>query len=179
MKRLTFLFITALLGLIVVPVGQPAPPEGLDVNVVNQPRVNARQSGVWRLSVAPQEPYAAELVYRLRDGAGASPSDYLDPAVPDDKQAVLEHVSILAVLPEGQSVTGIEMVSGGWVTHFFSMIPQGTDREGRSIFTTSQPLRAYLPPGTSLQFILRRGPTSNDSAYFEMQVSGFLIDNTP
>ena len=198
MKRLLILCFAAFIGLTVVPTGQADPPGGKDVNivnsiplpikgeisatvqgdvnVVNQPTVEARQSGLWKIEVIPYEPYIAELFTTLEEGTGASPSGPLLPAVPDGKQAVIEHVSVLAVLPDGQTVTGLELFSGVG-SHFLSMIPQGTNSENRGVFVTSQPLRAYLRSGTSVAFTLRRGPTAVGNAFFEMVATGYLIDD--
>ena len=200
MKKLIILCVVAFVGLIVAPAGQAGPPGGKnvnivnplplpitgelsatvkgDVNVVNQPTVDARQSGLWMFGIAPREPYIAELFTTLEDGTWASPSGPLLPAVPDGKQAVIEHVSVIAVMPDGQTATGIEIYSGVG-SHFLAMIPQGTDMEGRSVFVTSQPLRAYLGSGTSMAFTLRRGPTNHGNAFFEMVATGYLIDDTP
>lgn len=182
MKRLTILGIIACVGLLLVPasvIGAPAgPPEGLNVNVVNQPTVDARQSGVWKCGIVPWEPYVAELYQVFGDGVGASPSDYSVPEVPEGKQAVIEHVSLIAVLQDDQTVTGLEVFSNEF-HHFLSMNPQGRDFEGHPVFVTSQPLRAYLSSGTALRVQFRRGPTWTGTATVEMHVTGYLIDDTP
>lgn len=146
-----------------------------DVNVLNEPTVDARQSGEWRMGTPSREPYRASLIATLEEGTWASPSGELAPEVPEGKQAVLEFVSVLAVLPAGQNTHGVGIYLDGF-EHHLPMTPQGSDRHGRSIFVASQSLRAYIRHHVS--FALRRDQ-NDESAYFEMAVSGYLIDDTP
>lgn len=196
MKRITILSLVFFAGLVAAYSAQADPPGGKDVNivnplplpikgeitstvtgdvnVVNQPTVDARQLGVWKMDSAPREAYRANLLKSLEEGTYAAPSGGLLPDVPEGKQAIIEFVSVIAVLPAGQTAPGIEIYIDGF-GHWLPMTPQGADWEGRNIFVASQSLRAYLRNGVS--FTLRRDDNVG-SAHFEMAVSGYLIGDT-
>ncbi|MBW2037589.1 MAG: hypothetical protein JRI41_08955 [Deltaproteobacteria bacterium] len=122
------------------------------VELVNEPTVRAEQSGDWTLTldagssigVTDEDHPARQLVYYV-DGEGCFPNHsplmgftLLSSEIPKGMVGVIEHISIHAALPRGQSLTKA-YVEGAWgfFSHYLAVLPQGRDYDGNSVFAIS------------------------------------------
>lgn len=156
MKRLTILGIIACVGLLFAPaavIGDPAGPPGeLDVNVVNEPTVKAKQEGNWSVTV---ETPILEAVQARSVITHISPAVFVY-EVPEGTRLVIEYVSFsmlssqpLVVLQA--SITTI--VEGNIVDHFINVPPivnYGTTPDEYAKCGGGQVTKIYADPGTEV-----------------------------
>jgi hypothetical protein len=99
--------------------------------------------------------------------------------VPAGKRLVIEFISASGQVPLGQHVEswGVLTVAPptGGAQHELLVTAQPPAVIGDALFRTSQQVRLYADPGTSVQTIIRRNSGAG-SATFLMTVSGHLVD---
>jgi hypothetical protein len=100
--------------------------------------------------------------------------------VPAGKRLVIEHVSVRAELPPGQTAraTIVVYLDGESVSHYLVMVDQGTvisEPTNRVVFVASQPIQLYVDPGPEPAVNVERdNATELGNAY--ASISGQLVD---
>jgi hypothetical protein len=100
--------------------------------------------------------------------------------VPAGKRLVVEHVSVRAELPPGQTARAAIAVSlnGTAANHYLVMVGQGTvigSPTNRAVFIASQEMRLYVNPGTGPRVTVERD-NANEVGNASASISGYLVD---
>jgi len=101
--------------------------------------------------------------------------------VPAGKRLVIEHVSVRAELPLGQTARASIVVSleGRRVSHYLVMVSQGTvigSPTNRAAFITSQPIRLYADHGQGAWGVNVERDSSVEGAIAYASISGHFVD---
>ena len=177
-----------------------APPNGINVNVLNTPlpvtgslgvsgTVNAAQSGAWNffLNNTATNPVPVRDVENparqaFTNGANCNLADgqeicNLFFAVPASKRLVIETVTVTAVVPAGQSplVTFSALVNGTGEAFRLAVTRQGTF-SGDDVFVGTHSTRFYADSGNSaVQGGVLRNATAG-TGQLQIRVSGYLVN---
>jgi hypothetical protein len=146
--------------------------ESKDVNVVNTPTVNARQSGAWDVGIdRVRIPFQKSLAILIPDGSVGASDEF---AVPAGHRLIIEQVTALAaLLPTGQVVPFFFMetnVGGVFASHFF---PATSSGQGGT-FVGCQQVRLYADPETKARFSAVRTGDAGDVSILAT-ISGYLV----
>ena len=100
--------------------------------------------------------------------------------VPAGKRLVIEHVSVRAELPPGQTARATIVVSlnGEAATHYLVMVGQGTvisQPTNRAVFVASQEMRLYVDAATGPGVNVERD-NANEPGNAYASISGYLVD---
>jgi hypothetical protein len=96
--------------------------------------------------------------------------------VPAGKHLTIEFISVVGALFSGQvPICSVNVVQGGvGVTHKINVVGVGP-AAGINWFVTSQLVRLYADPGTTvLVYLTRKGGTNGGERKFDVSLSGFL-----
>ena len=98
-------------------------------------------------------------------------------AVPAGKRLIIEYASVIADLPQGQRITGVDLLLDGGFEFALLPVHTGESPTGdgpRSHFRAGQQTTLYADH--NVQILLRRnGPTG--IANFRVSISGYLVDS--
>ena len=176
MKRLTIAGLVGSVGLLLVPVtgigAQSAPPNGLNVNVINTPNVKVTNTvpvmDVENPDVLPVVRF--NLGVDLPEGANSTNTASVGP--PEGKGWVIEQVSALADMPAEQwpRLSVFLLTTGAPILHWMAFSPQG-DR----YYVVNQPLKLRLAAGERIQFSFQRTPTTGVGSLY-VWGTGYEID---
>jgi hypothetical protein len=111
---------------------------------------------------------------------GAYEAGVLFESVPAGKRLVIEHVSVRAELPPGQTARAAIVVSldGKAVSHYLVMVGQGTvigEPTNRAVFVASHPIRLYVDPGPRPAVTVERDNSDELGAAYASML-GYLVD---
>lgn len=120
-----------------------------------------------------KQPYQRVLLMSLDPGEF---SDSVSFSVPAGKRFVVEQASVNASMPTGQRVTVNLATTGGGLggRAWFALAAQGAI-SGFDRHTTTQPLRMYADPATSVTFQAARSDGTS-TASLNLSVGGYLVD---
>lgn len=203
-----FVGLAALIGAIaaVTPVntkgqgqgGSPKPPQDVNVvntpsvNVANTPTVNSEQSGAWMVGInssqvnpvsvrdvdQPARQPFQRFIVKLLDVGESNAGDTVFFSVPTGKRLVIEFVTFIGGVPDGQNMrVRIDCIGGGQSTaHHLTLTNDGPFDQGSDIFyKATQPMRAYADAGTTVYIrIIRNGTAGTSNS--NLSLSGFLVD---
>ena len=150
-----------------------------DVNVVNTPNINIINKGDNPLPVGDVlnpafQPF--EVKKRIRLAAGVSViSATMPPAGNGNQRAVIEHVTVDAIVPLGQSIV-VRIGQTGEIEHSLVLTSQG-DWGKTHRYTASQPIRLYsFGGGIGLISAIIERSSSTSSVIVSVTLSGHLVD---
>ena len=157
--------------------GQGGGPPARDVNVSNQPTVDARQAGEWGVSVnsspanpvsvrdvdrQAREPFQEQAFVTYEEGGIFQFADLY--VVPAGKRLVIEYVSFGSSLHPGQALNSFAIharLGAKEVTHVVPLTA-GTDF-GSPRYVASHAVKMYADPGTKVRAAFSRDFTANPS----------------
>jgi hypothetical protein len=143
--------------------------ESRDVNVVNTPTVNARQSGAWDVGIdRARIPFQRLANLFIPDGDVGGIDEFV---VPAGHRLIIEQVTGSALVPAGQVVylfQVITAVGGVFAEHF---IPVTATPVGS---IACQQVRLYADPGTAVKFAAFRNGTDGE-VLAGGSISGYLV----
>jgi hypothetical protein len=151
------------------PVGAAGPPSGLDVQVLNNP-----------LTVRDAENPGRHAFQALAfcSAAPTITGCHVDFAVPANQLLVIETVSASINMPEGQSGNSniqTHTTSLGALFHLPLQL-EGNNGSGFVFYGTTQSVRLYANPGTTVTATMNRLGGSTGTAAAGASISGYLID---
>jgi hypothetical protein len=124
------------------------------------------------------QPFQVSGAINLNDGVNAAAQSQPFTVGPG-KRLVIEHISATGQLPSGQKFTSIQIfnVGGGYGTnHYLTATMMGSVSGGTiDQFATSQPVRLYADPGTSVFAVAYRSEAAGQGGLF-FTVSGYLVN---
>jgi hypothetical protein len=180
-----------------------------NVNVVNTPTVNAQQSGTWNVGITgtpvvgldggnntvkvdttnplpvrdvdnpARQPFQEHRTIYIADGTYSNSVDFT--MVPANKREVIEFVSVLGLMPPGQSLRRVGITVGdNSLTYSIGFEPRGPcpNLIGNglcSIFEGSQQVRLYQNAYHTPQFFGIRSDTAG-TAQIDVEISGYFVD---
>lgn len=154
----------------------PPPTPLFDVNVVNQPDVriiNPIEPLPVR-QVPAFTPFLSEARFFLGRGEGVIEAALPDPGSNESQRVVIEHVTVAASLPQGQSV--VAYIRLGGMNHSLVLTSQGLWGSSQR-FRASQPIRLYTFGGqVGIAFAGIERSSTTGSADFYFTVSGYFAD---
>jgi hypothetical protein len=203
---IAFVGLAAFIGAIaaVMPVntkgqgGSTKPPQDVNVvnmpsvNLANTPTVNSQQSGAWTIGInssqanpvssrdvdqPARQPFQRFLVKLMEIGESNAGDSIFFP-IPPGKRLVIEFVTFIGGVPEGQNMrVRIDCIGGGQSTaHHLTLTNDGPFDQGTDIFyKATQQMRAYADPGTNVYIRVIRNGTAGTSN-LNISVSGHLVD---
>jgi hypothetical protein len=140
-----------------------------DVNVVNIPTVDARQSGAWDVGIdRARIPFQEPVSFSMSDG---EPLGLYEFVVPAGHRLVIEQVTSFTQVPAGQAVWALKVMTrvGGVLGDHF--IPATSAYIG---FIGCQQVRLYADPETTVTFLAFRTGSAGPAGTFG-SISGYLV----
>ncbi len=145
--------------------------ESKDVNVVNTPTVNARQSGAWDVGIdRVRIPFQKSLNFFIPDGEVLGVDQFV---VPAGYRLIIEQVTSVTALPAGQTIYALKVtttVRDVFAEHYIP--PTST---GSGVFIGCQQVRLYADPETQVEFVAFRTGSASDALMTGGSISGYLI----
>jgi hypothetical protein len=148
--------------LVTNPITQPVPTDVVNTSANPVPVLHA-----------PPEPFQKKADIPLSPGVSGGEVAI---GVPPGKQLVLEHISILLLLPTGQTAWARVLVpigGGDYLGHMIILTPTGCCSPAQKYFVGSQPMRLYTD-----QLLLFDVAKDSDagSGIANVTVTGYLLD---
>jgi hypothetical protein len=149
--------------------------ESKDVNVVNTPTVNARQSGAWDVGIdRVRVPFQKSLSFVIPGGEYAGLDDFV---VPAGHRLVIEQVTArLGLLTDQVAWAEVTTSVGGVLTAHFIPV---TSTPGGQLFVACQQVRLYADPETEVRFVIFRNTVAGGDKNGNASISGYLIPMQP
>lgn len=122
-----------------------------------------------------RSPFEASLAFDMRDGVDNNQASF---AVPAGKRLVIEFVTAIVRVPQGQSVIVLffaQIAPSGppGIGHVIVVTPQGVFNEDNN-FMASQQMRVYADPWTQVIFEVSRNASAG-LASGNVSVTGYLV----
>jgi hypothetical protein len=141
-----------------------------DVNVVNIPTVDARQSGAWNVGIdLARTPFQESLNFLIPDGEAFGLDEF---TVPAGYRLVIEQVTVFTGLFPGQTINAYKVTTTVEGVHAEHYMP-ATFMSGGT-FIGCQQVRLYADPGTTVRFVAHRTGSAG-AVVSGGSISGYLI----